>query len=127
MRLKLVLVKKILPCVGITEIAPMAPTVIDPMDNVPNKDNAVSGRSAALPLCAGFVVVTVKPIGMPVLLNPLERRLLRRVPATMRTSVKPVMCVIPNDPAGMPFTATCPMDNVQQKECVSCGRKCATE
>ena len=126
MQLKLVLVKKILPCVGITEIAPMALTVIEPMDNAPNKDNAVSGRSAALPLCAGFVVVTVKPIGMPVLLSPLDPRLLRRVPATMRTPVEPVMCVIPIDPAVMPFSATCPMGNVQQKEFVSCGRKSAT-
>lgn len=126
MQLKLVLVKKILPCVGITEIAPMALTVIDPMDNAPNKDNAVSGRSAALPLCAGFVVVTVKPIGMPVLHSPLDPRLLRRVPAMMRTPVEPVMCVIPIDPAVMPFSATCPMGNVQQKEFVSCGRKSAT-
>lgn len=122
-----VLVRKILPFVKVIETAPINLTVIDPMDNAPNKDSAESGRTVAHPRYAGFVVVTVKPIGMPVLLNPPERRLLRRVPATMRTSVKPVMCVIPNDPAGMPFTATCPMDNVQQKECVSCGRKCATE
>jgi hypothetical protein len=123
---KLVLVKKTLPAAQAIQTAPMTLTVIDPMDNAPKKDNAVSGRSAALPLCAGFVVVTVKPIGMPVLHSPLDPRLLRRVPAMMRTPVEPVMYVIPIDPAVMPFSATCPMGNVQQKEFVSCGRKSAT-
>ena len=46
------------PVCGDNRDCPNGFTVIDPTDNAPNKDNA-DGRSAALPLCAGFVVVTV--------------------------------------------------------------------